>query len=98
MMQQHEGGITPDFYVDEMQLSMTPYTVSLSFSLSAALPGPGSVTPATPKVVLRTSPQHAKIIAMMLRQHLKEYERETGAEIMLPMEVYRDIGRGPEDW
>ena len=93
-----DTGATPDFYVDEMQLSMTPYTVSLSFSLSAALPGPGSVTPATPKVVLRTSPQHAKIIAMMLRQHLREYERETGAEIRLPMEVYRDIGLGPEDW
>lgn len=89
----------PDIYVDEFQANLSPYTVSMTFSLSAALPGPGSVTPpSAPKLVLRTSLQHAKIMAMILRAQLKEYERETGAEITLPMEVFRSIGLSPEDW
>ncbi|MCX6022934.1 MAG: hypothetical protein NTZ05_14630 [Chloroflexi bacterium] len=91
-------GELPDVYVDEFQANLSPYTVSMTFSLSAALPGPGSVTPASPKMVVRTSLQHAKIMAMILRSQLKDYERETGAEITLPMEVYRSIGIAPEDW
>jgi hypothetical protein len=41
--------------------------------------------------------EHAKVLAMLLRAQLKDYERENG-EIPLPPSLYTSLGIAREDW
>jgi len=41
--------------------------------------------------------EHTKIIAMMLRKQLKNWEREN-VEIAIPHSVYNGLGLSQEDW
>jgi hypothetical protein len=42
--------------------------------------------------------EQAKVLAMMLRRNLKNYEREQGLEIALPPQLYAQLGIAREDW
>ena len=42
--------------------------------------------------------EHAKVVAMVLKRQLKEYERSTGTSIQLPADVYTGLGVAEEDW
>ena len=41
--------------------------------------------------------EHAKVVAMLLRKQLKQYERENGT-IPLPPGLYTSLGVAQEDW
>ncbi len=89
---------TPEFYADNVQLSMTPYTTALSFSLSPPHPMPGQMAMPKPQCIIRMSPEHAKILALLLRGHIKGWERDMGVDIQIPHQVYNQVGISPEDW
>jgi hypothetical protein len=43
--------------------------------------------------------EHAKVMAIILRKQLKQFEEQLGAEIALPLQVYQQLGVSPkEDW
>jgi len=42
--------------------------------------------------------EHAKVMAMLMRRQLKEYEHESGATIAIPFALYRDLDLSPDDW
>lgn len=88
---------TPDVYADQIMLTSNIYGVALSFLKSPPHPSPGQQPQAALQVTVRMSVQHAKIMAMVLRKNLKNWERET-SEIQLPHEVYNQLGISPEDW
>ncbi len=44
------------------------------------------------------SPEHAKIVAMILIRQIRDYERNSGIKIAIPSQVYTQLGIAEEDW
>ena len=97
-MADDNGGI-PDIYVDNMQITTGVYGVNITFGLTDPHPASGAM-PKQPKemVRVRMSLQHAKIVAMLLRQNLKNFEYSTGTTIQIPQNVFAGLGVAAEDW
>ena len=96
-MQQH-GDRLLDVYADAFQITVTPFGVNMTFSLRDPHPSPGKLTPGEEVVRVRMSPEHAKVVAMMMVRQLHQYERNAGVSIQLPAEVYTQLGIPEEDW
>ena len=89
----------PDIYVDQFTLAQSPYGIALSFSLSHPSPGPAQRPVGEPKAVIRMSLEHAKVMALILRKQLKQYELETiGELIRIPRNVLQQMQLSEDDW
>jgi len=87
----------PLLYSDGIQIGISPFTVSLSFTVAPAAQA-GAQLPA-PVATIRTSLEHAKVMAIVLRRQLKQFEEQLGTEIPLPPQVFQQLGVSPkEDW
>ena len=88
-----------DTYCDQFGMAQSPYGVTFTFSLSPATPVPGK-TQGEPQVIVRMSLEHAKVLAMVVRKNLKQYELEhIGDPIRVPKEVLRQLNLAEEsDW
>lgn len=85
----------PEFYSDGIEVSLTmPWTVALTFSVKDTTPE----RKPKPLVVVRMSPEQAKVSAMLLKRLLKNYEADSGCFINLPSDLYGKLGLPPEDW
>ena len=96
-----EGGPS-DVYCDTVTMVHSPFSVAFTFSLSPSspspLPGPGQPV-AEPQAIVRMSLEHAKVLAMMVRKNLKQYELEhLGDLIRVPAEVLRQSKLEESDW
>ena len=84
-------------YSDGIQVGISPFTVTLQFTVAPAVQ-PGTQVP-TPVATIRMSPEHAKVMAIILRKQLKQFEQQLGQDIALPHQVYQQLGLSPkEDW
>jgi hypothetical protein len=84
-------------YSDGVQVGCAPFTVALTFTVSAA-PSKGNALP-TLVADIRMSPEHAKVMAIILRRQLKEFEQQLGREIPIHPQVKQQLGLSPtEDW
>ncbi len=88
----------PEFYSDSFRFTVSPYGVAFTFGVNVPHPSPGKVTPGKDSVVLRMSLEQAKVLAMLLRRNLKNYELENKLEIALPLQLYTQLGITREDW
>jgi hypothetical protein len=84
-------------YSDGVQVGCAPFTVALTFTVSPS-PGRG---PQAPHVVadIRMSPEHAKVMAIILRRQIKDFEQQLGKPIPIHPQVAQQLGLSPiEDW
>ena len=89
----------PDFYFDGVQVTVTLFGVNMTFTLSTPHPKDQSdAVRVKNQAVTRTSLEHAKIFAMLLRKQLKQYEFGTKIDIRVPDEVYQKLGLDSNDW
>ncbi len=86
----------PEYYSDGIEINLImPWTVALTFSVKGI--GPQAEPKRT--TIVRMSPEHAKVIAMLLKKQLKGYEMNTGSTINLPHDMYSKLGlSATEDW
>jgi hypothetical protein len=85
----------PEFYSDGIEVALTmPWTVALTFSLKDTTPE----RKAKSQVIVRMSPEQAKVTAMLLKRLLKNYETSVNLPIGLPGDVYTKLGIPVEDW
>lgn len=84
-----------EYYGDVFQLTTNVWGVSLVFGLTAPKPKEGTIRDVC---VVRISHETAKALSMMLRQQLKNYERDMQTSIALPSKVMTDLGLAMEDW
>lgn len=85
----------PEYYSDGLEVSLTmPWTVALTFSLKDTT----QERKAKPQVIVRMSPEQAKVSTMLLKRLLKNYEFESKTTINLPPELYTKLGLPQEDW
>jgi hypothetical protein len=76
----------PEYYSDSVNFMTNIYGFALDFGVMVAQDEP----PKT-QVRVRMSPQHAKIMSLLLRKNVQEYEKRIGT-IILPEGLYRDLG------
>ncbi|MBA7674880.1 hypothetical protein ES703_83105 [subsurface metagenome] len=88
----------PEVYSDSFRFTVHPYGVAFTFGTNVPHPSPGKVTPGKDSLVLRMSLEQAKVLAMMLRRNLKNYELQNSLEIALPSQLYTQLGIAQEDW
>jgi hypothetical protein len=88
----------PDIYCDGVQIGLTPYDVMIELGRRpAGLPTPANAKPVCVGTI-RMSLQHAKVLAIMLRKNLKNYEDATGPISMHPV-LLEQLGISKEeDW
>lgn len=87
----------PELYADGVQIGLSPFGVTLSFAMQPA----GQTGAMAPIKVcnLRMSLEHAKVLAMMLRKQLKNFEEQMGDDIPLHPQLYQQLGLSKmEDW
>jgi hypothetical protein len=84
-------------YSDGVQIAVSPFTVALMFTV--APPGqPGTQAP-TKVATVRMSVEHAKVLAIILRKQIKQYEEQLGQPVPLPHQIYNQLGLSKsEDW
>jgi hypothetical protein len=87
----------PILYSDGIQVGISPFTVTLTFTVAPPAQ-PGTQVP-IPVTTIRMSPEHAKVMAIILRKQLKQFEQQLGRDIALPHQVFQQLGLSPvEDW
>ena len=88
----------PDIYFDRLQVTTSVLGVNLVLGLSDAvvsIPRDASGKVAMGGIdvaVIRTSPTHAKLVAMLIKKQLKQYEENTKTKIQIPEDVYKELG------
>lgn len=73
-----DNGTIPEFYADQFAFRGSAYTVHLTFSVGAPTGQPKEL------VSVRMSPLHAKVMAIVFKKAMKDYEAALGAEIAVP--------------
>jgi len=76
----------PEYYTDSVNFMTNIYGFTLEFGVMQA-----QEEPPRPLVRVKMSPQHAKIMSLLLRKNVQEYERRVGT-IILPEGLYNDLG------
>lgn len=93
-----EENSMPEIYTDALRFTVSPYGVAFTFGTSAPHPSPGKIVPAKDSLILRMSLEQAKVLVMLLRRNLKNYENENSLEIALPPQLYTQLGLTKENW
>lgn len=88
----------PEIYSDSFRFTVSPYGVAVTFGVNEPHPAPARPQVARDEVIVRMSLEQAKVLAMMFRRNLKQYERENGISIALPYQVFTALGIALEDW
>ena len=88
----------PEFYVDQLRITLGAYGGAITFGLTPAHPPPGQMQPAQDLVRLRMSLEHVKVMTMILKRQVKAFEEQTGIAINIPRAVYNGLGLSQEDW
>ncbi|MFH1485217.1 MAG: hypothetical protein ABIH46_04025 [Chloroflexota bacterium] len=87
----------PNFYVDAMNISVSPFTCHMMLAQRPPLIVNQVQAPPIPQCTLLMSPVNAKVMAMLLRRVLLAHEKENGL-ISVPSQVLGQLGISPEDW
>ncbi|MGH2363912.1 MAG: DUF3467 domain-containing protein [Chloroflexota bacterium] len=90
-----EDGPVADVYADAMGLAVSAFTVTLLYSQASSRPN----QPPTLKARIRMSPEHAKVMAILLKKAIRGYEEQFSAQINVPPQVLAGLGISPhDDW
>lgn len=76
----------PEYYSDAASVGVNPFGVVVSFGLLTESPGTQQT-----KAIVRMSPQHAVVLAALLKNSLKDYRDNIGP-ISLPEEIRAKFG------
>ncbi len=76
----------PEYFTDSVNFMTNIYGITMEFGVMQA-----NDAPPIAKARVKMSPQHAKIMSLLLRKNVQEYERRIGT-IILPEQLYKDLG------
>ena len=94
----------PDIYTDSVRASLNVWGLTLSFGIRSVDPEDlpeGAETMSAPrdtKALVRMGHLHAKVMTMIMRRLLKEYEENAGEDIHIPDEIASPLNLQEEDW
>jgi len=84
------GAEAPTYYSNTLALGISPYDVSLMFSLRTA-------ERPEPQVRIIMSLEHAVVMTLILRRTLREHIKRTGVQPTVPPDVMRELQLDEEE-
>ena len=96
-MPENDRQVAPDVFTDVFNLSVTPWAVNLTLQKTPPIPAPGANPPETTCVV-RMSLETAKVLAMLMRRQLRNFEADQGIQIAVSRQVLNSVSLSEEDW
>ena len=79
----------PEFYVNQVNMTFSVYDVTFSFG---TMPLPANAQDGSDEaVVIRMSPQHAKVFSRLLHKNLEKYEKDIG-NISISGKLLKELG------
>ena len=98
-MQPWQQTQSKETYADSVRMSVGAFSVSFSFELLPAHPNPLAKMEQPQEVVrVRMSPEHAKVMAMLLWKNLHDYEARNNLKIALPEGIYKGLNLEGLSW
>lgn len=94
----NEQPVIPDIYSDSVRLSVNPYGMAIAFSVLDPFGVNDPAIQTQPRAIVRMSLEHAKAMTILLRHHLREYEKATDREIPLPEGLIASLGADEKEW
>jgi len=83
----------PELYSNSVEFGVSAYEFTFMFGLKGIKKGEPK-----PLVNVRMSPQHAKVMSLLLAKNVRNYEKEIG-EISLPSKLINELKlNGGESW
>lgn len=74
----------PEYYADQLQVGSNPWGFIFQFGLVSE-GGP------RPVATVRMSPQHAKVMGLLLKRMVREWEETMGQPIQFPAQLISDL-------
>jgi len=94
-----EPNEVPDIYCDQFSMAMSAYGIALTFSRTPSSPNLMQPGASDPQAIVRMSLEHMKVMAMVLRKNLKQYELETlGDPIRVPRAILGQLNLSEDEW
>ncbi len=87
----------PEFYVDAFNLGFNPYTVFIQLQQHSLGLRPGDIASQTMLCTTRMSPALAKVMAILLRRVLIQYEKDAGP-INISKRMLEELKITEQDW
>jgi hypothetical protein len=85
----------PDLYADAVQIGLGPFGVVLMLGMQPGQPGAPPIRTAN----VRMSLEHAKVLSILLKRQLKQFEEQMGEDIPLHPQLCTQLGISKtEDW
>lgn len=85
----------PEYFSDVFHFSFSPYGLAIAFGTRAVRAAPGPAPAEEDRVVVRMSLEQAKVLSMLLRKSLRQYEEAAGVSIELPPTLYEELELDP---
>jgi hypothetical protein len=80
----HADLFGPEFYADQVQIGTNPWGFIFRFGLATEEGG-------RPIATVRMSPHHAKVMALMLKRIVRQWEEQMGQTIEFSDQIVRDL-------
>jgi len=95
---QTKNSFIPDIYVDRVRTTLSTFGAALSFGISEPHPENREESKIDELVTVRMSLQHLKIMLILMKKQLKEFEKANEFEVTLPKSVMDKLGLEEEQW
>lgn len=86
--------ILPEYYGETYYIRNSPWGVSITFAVGP----PKDDVDGHDVCTVRLSHEAAKVLAMIIRKQLKNYERDSKTLIAIPSEVMKPLELSPGEW
>ncbi len=82
----------PEYYTSSVALATNIYDVTLQFRVQVPPVAPGQPPLERPVCVVRMSPQHAKMLALILTNAIRDYEARFQVRLPIPPDRQAEFG------
>jgi len=86
--------ILPEYYGETYYIRTNPWGVSITFAVAP----PKDDVDGHDVCIVRLSHEAAKVLAMIIRKQLKNYEKDNNTLIAIPSEIMKPLDLSPSGW
>lgn len=87
-----ESSDIPEYYASSVAMATSIYDVTLQFRVQVPPLAPGQPPAERPVCVVRMSPQHAKMLALILNNAIRDYETRFQIRLPIPPDRQAEFG------
>jgi hypothetical protein len=92
-----ENSEVPEYYASSVAMATSIYDVTLQFRVQVPPLTPGQPPAERPVCVVRMSPQHAKMLGLILTNAIRDYEARFQIRLPIPPDRQAEFGDADAD-